>query len=155
MRVHCFYQLWGTDEQKDLYALNNFLSLIDKVSFKTNSMSLGLVHLEKLFMQTWMHTLTLQSDAIMLTDCQVSWHTKLLPNPCFIMTAYSFKILWNGYPKMRLDLQLTFIEYMNILKLYTSVIKNNLHNMFLKWNYIHNTETSNNTCPMFIHFHAW
>ena len=42
------------DEQTDLHALNNFSSSIDKVSFKTNSMSLGLVVLEKLFTRTRM-----------------------------------------------------------------------------------------------------
>ena len=40
--------------QTDLHDSNNFLTSIDKVSFKRNSMSLGLVVLEeKLFTQTW------------------------------------------------------------------------------------------------------
>ena len=50
---------WGylpckvSDEQTDLHALNNFSSSIDKRSFKKNSMSLGLVVLEKkMFMPT-------------------------------------------------------------------------------------------------------
>ena len=47
--------------------LEHFSSLIDKVSFKINSMSLGLVVLEeKLF--TWTRTHTPQSDAIMSSD---------------------------------------------------------------------------------------
>ena len=50
----------------DLHALNNILSSIDNVSFKNNSMSLGLVVLEKLFMQTG--TLMPQLDAIMSAD---------------------------------------------------------------------------------------
>ena len=51
----------------DLYALNNFSSSIDKVSFKKNSMSLGLVVLEKkLFTRT--RTYTPQSDDIMSAD---------------------------------------------------------------------------------------
>ena len=40
------------NRRTDLHALNNFSSLIDKVSFKKNSMSLGLVVLEKMFMRT-------------------------------------------------------------------------------------------------------
>ena len=48
-------------------ALNNFSSSIDKVSFKKNSMSLGLVVLEKkLFTRT--RTPTPQSDDIMSAD---------------------------------------------------------------------------------------
>ena len=39
-------------KKTDLHALNNFSSSIDKVSFKKNSMSLGLAVLEKLFTQT-------------------------------------------------------------------------------------------------------
>ena len=51
----------------DLHALNNFSSSIDKVSFKKNSMSLGLVVLEeKMFTRT--HTPTPQSDDIMSAD---------------------------------------------------------------------------------------
>ena len=58
--------LCGTDEQTDLHALNTFSCSIDKVSFKRNSMSLGLVLLEKLFTQrpTCMQTQMPQSDAI-------------------------------------------------------------------------------------------
>ena len=53
----------ATDEQTDLHALNTFSSSIDKVSFKKNSMSLGLVVLEKkLFTRT--RTPTPQSDDI-------------------------------------------------------------------------------------------
>ena len=53
----------GTDKQTDLHALNNFLFLIDKVSFKSDTMSLSLVVLEKLF--TWIPTQMPKSDAIM------------------------------------------------------------------------------------------
>ena len=50
-----------------LHALNNFSSSIDKVSFKKNSMSLGLVVLEKkLFTRT--RTPTPQSDDVMSAD---------------------------------------------------------------------------------------
>ena len=38
------YWLWRTGEQTDLHALNNFSFLTDKVSFKRNSMSLGLLY---------------------------------------------------------------------------------------------------------------
>ena len=55
------------NRRTDLHALNSFSSSIDKVSFKKNSMSLGLVVLEeKLFTCTW--TRTPQSDAIMSAD---------------------------------------------------------------------------------------
>ena len=50
------------NRQTDLHGFCNLSSSIDKVSFKSNSMSLGLVLLEKLF--TW----TPQSDAIMSAD---------------------------------------------------------------------------------------
>ena len=57
------------NRQTDLYALNNSLSSIDKVSFKRNSMPLGLVVLqEKLFMRTRMLMSTPQSDNIMSAD---------------------------------------------------------------------------------------
>ena len=53
-------------KQTDLHALNNFSSSIDKVSFKKNSTSLGLVVLEeKLFTRTRTRTPTPQSDDIM------------------------------------------------------------------------------------------
>ena len=55
----------ATDEQTDLHALNNFSSSIDKVSFKKNSMSLGLVVLEK---KLFTRTPTPQSDDIMSAD---------------------------------------------------------------------------------------
>ena len=62
---------WGylpynvSSKQTDLHALNNFSSSIDKVSFKKNSMSLGLVVLEeKLFTRTRLRTPTPQSDDI-------------------------------------------------------------------------------------------
>ena len=61
----------GNRRTTDLYALNKFSSSIDKLSFKNNSMSLGLVLLEeKLFMQmpTRTCTGTPQSDAIMSAD---------------------------------------------------------------------------------------
>ena len=52
------------NRQTDQHALNNFSSLIDKVPFKRNSMSLGFVSmslgfvvLEKLFTGTWTQTL--------------------------------------------------------------------------------------------------
>ena len=49
--------------------LEQFSSSIDKVSFKKNSMSLGLVVLEKkLFTQTRTRTPTPQSDDIMSAD---------------------------------------------------------------------------------------
>ena len=60
---------WGylpcnvSSKQTDLHALNNFSSSIDKVSFKINSMSLGLVVLEKK-----LRTRTPQSDDIMSAD---------------------------------------------------------------------------------------
>ena len=55
------------NRQTDLHALNNFSSSIDKVSFKKNSMSLGLAVLEeKLFTRT--RTPTPQSDNIMSAD---------------------------------------------------------------------------------------
>ena len=44
--------LWGTDEQTELHASNNISSLIDKMSFKINSMTLGFVVLEELLMHT-------------------------------------------------------------------------------------------------------
>ena len=63
--------LWllGTNDQTDLHALNNFSFSIDKVSFKKNSMSLGLVLLEKkLFTRTptWTRMQTPQSEAIII-----------------------------------------------------------------------------------------
>ena len=61
MGVPLFKQLWGTEEQIDLHGFHDLSSSIDKISFKSNSMSLGLV-LEKLF--TW----TPQSDAIVSSD---------------------------------------------------------------------------------------
>ena len=45
------------------HALNNFSSSIDKVSFKKNSMSLGLVVLEKLPTRTLMRTRMSQSKS--------------------------------------------------------------------------------------------
>ena len=54
------------NRQTDLHALNNFSSLIDKVSFKRNSMSLGLSLLKKLFTRLLMYKT--QSDAIMSAD---------------------------------------------------------------------------------------
>ena len=48
------------NRQTDLHALNNFSCSIDKVSFKRNSMTLGVVLLEKLFIHTCMQTM--QSD---------------------------------------------------------------------------------------------
>ena len=67
MGVPIFSWLRRTDEQTDLHALNNLLSSIDKVSFKSGSMSLGLVLLEeKLFTQTQKHMP--QSDAKMSAD---------------------------------------------------------------------------------------
>ena len=59
-----------TDEQTDLHALNKYLFSLDKVSFKKNSMSLNLVHLEKLFTQTpmSMRMQIPQSDFIMSAD---------------------------------------------------------------------------------------
>ena len=57
----------------DLQALITFSFLIDKVSFKTNSMSLGLVFFEeKLFKRT--HMQTPQSDAIMSADITIPSH---------------------------------------------------------------------------------
>ena len=57
----------GTDKQSDLHVFYDLSSSIDKVSFKSNSMSLGHVLLEeKIFMHT--HTQTPQSDAIMSAD---------------------------------------------------------------------------------------
>ena len=58
----------GFGEQIDLHGFYDLSSSIDKVSLKKNSMSLGLVVLEKLFMRTW----TPQSDAIMSADRKVS-----------------------------------------------------------------------------------
>ena len=56
-------------EQTDLHRFYNLSSSIDKVSFKSSSMSLGLVLLEeKLF------TRTPQSDAIMSADIKMSHH---------------------------------------------------------------------------------
>ena len=52
--------MWGTD----LHGFYDLSSLIGKVSFKSNSMSLDFVLLEKLFTQTRMP----QSDAIMSAD---------------------------------------------------------------------------------------
>ena len=57
-------------QQTDLHALNNFSSSIDKVSLKKNSMSLGLVVLEKkLFTRT--RTPTPQSEDIMSADIKI------------------------------------------------------------------------------------
>ena len=59
----------GNRQQTDLDALNKFSSSIDKVSFKINSMSIGLVALEeKSFTRTRTCTHTLQSGAIMSAD---------------------------------------------------------------------------------------
>ena len=59
----------GTDEKTDLYEFYDLSSSIVKVSFKTNSTSLGLVVLEKkLFMWMCMQTQTPQSDTIMPAD---------------------------------------------------------------------------------------
>ena len=49
----------GEDKQTDLYRFYDLSSSIHKVSFKNTSMSLGLVALEKLFIQ-------MQSDAMLL-----------------------------------------------------------------------------------------
>ena len=47
----CIQWLWGTDKQTDLHTWNNFYPPQVKLSFeKKNSMSVGLVLLEKLFM---------------------------------------------------------------------------------------------------------
>ena len=54
----------GKQMNKDSHTLNNFSSSIDKVSFKRNSMSLGLVLLEKLFRQTQ------RSDVMSADMCQ-------------------------------------------------------------------------------------
>ena len=57
------------NRQIQRFACREFSSSIDKVSFKKNSMSLGLVVLEeKLFTRTWMP----QSGNIMSADRQVS-----------------------------------------------------------------------------------
>ena len=53
-----------TDGQTDLHGFYNFSSPIDKVSFKSNSISLGLVVLEKLLTRTLMP----QSATIMSAD---------------------------------------------------------------------------------------
>ena len=55
----------ATDDQTDLHALNKFSSSIDKVSFKKNSMSLGLVVLEEKMLT---RSPTPQSDDIMSAD---------------------------------------------------------------------------------------
>ena len=56
-------------EQTDLHEFYDLSSLIDKVSFKSNSMSMSLVLLEKkMFMQMRTCTQTPQSDAIMSAD---------------------------------------------------------------------------------------
>ena len=52
-------------EQTDLHGVYDLSSSIDKVSFKKNSMSLGLVVLEQKLL---MWTCTSQSDAIMSAD---------------------------------------------------------------------------------------
>ena len=58
----------GNNKQTDLYGFYDLSSLIFKVSFKKNSMSLGLAVLdEKLFTWTWIS----KSDAIMSADLQV------------------------------------------------------------------------------------
>ena len=62
-----------------LHAFNDLSSSIDKLSFKTNSMSLGLVLMEKLFMQMW----TPQSDAIMSGDSQPD----LMPHTLFMQAT--------------------------------------------------------------------
>ena len=54
----------GSGEQTDLYEFYDLSSSIDKVSFKSNSMSLGLVLLEEMFTCTQ----TPQSDAIISAD---------------------------------------------------------------------------------------
>ena len=41
--------LWRTDEQTNLHALENLSSLLDKVSFKSNNMSLDYYYLLLLF----------------------------------------------------------------------------------------------------------
>ena len=54
------------NEQTDQDAMNNFSSACPKVSFKTNSIFLGLVVLEeKLVTRTWTRTRTPQSHANM------------------------------------------------------------------------------------------
>ena len=53
MVVPRFILFWGIDEHTDMNALKNLSSSIDKVAFKSNSMSVGIVFLEeKLSMQT-------------------------------------------------------------------------------------------------------
>ena len=66
---------WGyltsnsSGEQTDLHEFYDLSCPIDKVSFKSNSMSLGLVLLEeKMFMRTWTRMQMPQSDAIMSAD---------------------------------------------------------------------------------------
>ena len=67
MGVPRFLWFWRTDEETDLHALNNLSSSIDKVSFTSNSITVGLVLLEeKLFTQT------LQSDAMISQLLQVT-----------------------------------------------------------------------------------
>ena len=59
----------GSSKQTDLPEFYDLSSSIDKVSFKSNSMSLVLVLLEeKLFTRMW----TPQSDAIMSADIKIS-----------------------------------------------------------------------------------
>ena len=65
MGVPRFKRLWRTDEHTDLHEFYDLSSSIDKVSFKSNNMSLGLVVLEE---KMFTRTQTPQSDPIMSAD---------------------------------------------------------------------------------------
>ena len=96
---------WGylpcnvSSKQTDLHALNNFSSSIDKVSFKKNSMSLGLVVLEKkLFTRTRMRTPTPQSDDIKMGDYSERETNESKQKP----ESFCYSSLWNRHAKIQL-----------------------------------------------------
>ena len=90
--------LWRTDEHTDLHALNNLSSSIVEVSFRKNSMFLGLVILEeKLF--KWMRTP--QSDAIMSADIKIfEYQTHPIP-------ASMIQLIWKSFLMCGLVLEYT------------------------------------------------
>ena len=86
MGVPCFLRLWGTDEQTDLHALNNFSFSIHKVPCKTNSMSLGLVLLEhncttQVGTNTDADVWTLQSDSRLGILISINLY------PCYLLSG--------------------------------------------------------------------
>ena len=77
-----------------MHALNNFSSSIDKVSFKKNSMSLGLVVLEKkLFTQTRTRTPTPQSDDIKIKKVKMIISMKCISVNDFVVKLFIYSLM--------------------------------------------------------------